>query len=551
MSIRISLDNPPEFYTNLDHINGQIVLGLNRAEQVGAIVVKLEGESKTALGVPNSIPDNAGHGRHAGQAGEIIHENHKILYKIQQVFPDANVSALAGAALLGPGQYQWPFRFRVPFNNACGDPQAMARIGGLAGPGGFASGPGLFGFGGIRVMDGSKQLMYPHVTRTLPPSFTGFPGEAEIRYYIKVTIQRPGLFRENWRYQVGFKFLPVEPPRPPPTNQEAYARRPFAFTPRSSAPIFSTKRYTMFGRTPNEAQASGISPTPDAKDLSASSEPDQQPPSVEMSARLPHPSILTCNKPLPLRLIAKKLVPSREQCYLISLEIHLVGSTRIRCQDLVHTETTRWVIVSRSGLSIPLCPPEDPPGAETVLPDQLWHSQPLPNTVMPSFITCNISRAYQLEVRLGVSWGIRPQGHSSFRLGKPKDSTAELPQTISLPLHFSSVEVHSGVTPPASLIEATRQSRRPRLPPRPSGAQTTPATPLLPSTDPLYPPQLRPGQTQGQGGAVAPPYDDAPPSYDEAMAESMTGPLLPPGRGRPAYSGVTDENAPDSLPEKR
>ncbi|KAK0655513.1 hypothetical protein B0T16DRAFT_499445 [Cercophora newfieldiana] len=52
MSIRIALDNPAEFYTNLDVIRGHVVISLSRNEHIGAVIVKLEGESKTALGLP-------------------------------------------------------------------------------------------------------------------------------------------------------------------------------------------------------------------------------------------------------------------------------------------------------------------------------------------------------------------------------------------------------------------------------------------------------------------------------------------------------------------
>lgn len=38
-----------------------------------------------------------------------------------------------------------------------------------------------------------------HVKKTLPPSLSGFPGEAEIRYFVKVTVQRPSFFKENFR----------------------------------------------------------------------------------------------------------------------------------------------------------------------------------------------------------------------------------------------------------------------------------------------------------------------------------------------------------------
>lgn len=38
-----------------------------------------------------------------------------------------------------------------------------------------------------------------HVKKTLPPSLRGFPGEAEIKYYVKATIVRPQFYKENIR----------------------------------------------------------------------------------------------------------------------------------------------------------------------------------------------------------------------------------------------------------------------------------------------------------------------------------------------------------------
>lgn len=583
MSIRIHLDQPPEFYTNLDVIRGHVVLSLSRHEQIGAIIVKLEGESRTALGIPS---DNSTHGvphRDMPSSGDVIYENHKILYKVAQAFPDERAS-IPGPIVLAPGQHRFPFEFKFPFNNSCGNTEAMAKIGGVVNAGGFAPGSGLFGLGGIRVMDGTKQLMYSHVTKTLPPSFTGFPGEAEIRYYVKTTIQRPGLFKENWRQHVGLKFLPIEPPRPAKSNQEAYARRPFTFQPRtppSTAPQ-NKKRTSFFGRsaTPQSSSSpaggSNLAP-PDGQPVV------ETPPSIEMSARLPHPPILTCNKPIPLRLIAKKMVPSNAEVYMVALQIDLIGRTIVRCQDLVNNEVNRWVIVSRQGLSIPVSKPADAVGAEVVLDDVIWGNVALPNTVMPTFLTCNLSREYQLEVRIGLSWG-KPQSPSSSHPpsffgggGGNRHKGKDIAQELHLPLHFSSVQVFSGLTPPPELVEAmrtgrarpprkqttastnnrppqspniasssTRPQQAPSLPPRPvqpqAPVQPQPQQPQQPPSDPLYPPQLRPGQD-------APPYDDAPPTYEEAMAEEMTGPVIP-TTARPAYSGVTDENAASSLPEK-
>lgn len=171
MSVRIALTNPPEFYTNLDVISGKVILGISRPESIGAVIVKLEGESKTALGAPDTglqdiYPQPTVRRRPTvADNSQIIHENHKVLYKVQQIYPDNNVPAYAVPVLFQPGQHEWQFSFKVPFNNVCSDPDAMAKIGGVAGAGGFA-GPSLFGMGGIRLMDGSKQLFYRHVTRT-------------------------------------------------------------------------------------------------------------------------------------------------------------------------------------------------------------------------------------------------------------------------------------------------------------------------------------------------------------------------------------------------
>ncbi|KAL2192106.1 hypothetical protein L209DRAFT_676392 [Thermothelomyces heterothallicus CBS 203.75] len=555
MSIRIVLDHPPEFYTNLDFIKGSVLLNLSRHEHIGAIIVKLEGESSTALGVPTENPGIGIGGRERlAPSGDTLHENHKILYKVGQVFPDENARPAASPYILNPGQHRFPFQFKFPFNNACGNVEAMARIGGVVSTG------GPFGIG-FRVMDGTKQLMYSHVTKTLPPSFIGFPGEAEIRYYLKVTVQRPGIFKENWRYQMGLKFLPIEPPRPPKTNQEAYARRPFTFHPRSPDPAaaaYQKKRSSIFGwpaagpSTPANGSPNLQPPAP-APGLSSgppSPTGPPGPPSIEMSARLPHPAILTCNKPIPLRLIAKKLVPAHAEVYLIALQIDLIGTTTVRCQNLINKEISRWVVMARHGLSILLSKPEDPVGTEFLVPDTLWSGSPLPNTVMPSFVTCNLSRDYQLEVKLGLAWG-KPS---------PPPHASEIPQELHLPLHFSTIQVYSGLAPPPALVEAIRQGRGRTSHPTPgttttAAAATATATaqphspqqpPELPPrpaqqpADALYPPQLGPGQ-------VSPPYDDAPPTYEEAMAEEMTGPMFPPGAARPAYSGVTDENGPSSL----
>ncbi|KAN0112891.1 hypothetical protein V8E51_005842 [Hyaloscypha variabilis] len=475
MSVRIQLDDPHAFYTNLDFISGRIILSLINDENVSAIVVKLEGESRTVLMRPTG-PQNQQqlYGRQ-NQRNGIAMENHKILYKVNQVFPSGQSGGLGGAYTLRAGQHEYPFRFKIPFNNGCSDPHSQQM-----GPGsGFAG----FGLGGL------QQLQYRHVKRTLPPSLTGFPGEAEIRYYVKVTVQRPSLFKENRRNAIGFKFLPIEPPRPPKTANEVYARRPYAF----QAGLASyAKKSSMFKKKP--AQLSDTAPK------------------GEIDARLPSPAILTCNEPLPLRIIARKLNNSTEHVFLMSLQVQLSGSTEVRAQDVVRTETTSWVLMSLTGLAIPLGSPADEIRKETVVDASLWDRIPLPNTVAPSFHTCNLTRKYELEVRVGLGFGVPGEIQ---------------PQIVTLPLRFQ-VEIYSGIHPPTALLDA--MASRPSAPVRPS-------VPTPQTYDPAYPPQV--------GVPGAPDLDDAPPSYEDAMADEMS----PADGPRREYSGVTDVNAP-SMDEK-
>jgi hypothetical protein len=95
--------------------------------------------------------------------------------------------------------------------------------------------------------------------------------------------------------------------------------------------------------------------------------------------------------------------------------------------------------------------------------------------------------------------------------------------------------VYSGIAPPEALLEAMalRPSQVPARPPRPSAANAPP------TFDPAYPPQL------GTPGASA--TEDAPPSYEDAMADEI-GPLDGPRRD---YSGVTNEHGPSDVSDEK
>ena len=259
-----------------------------------------------------------------------------------------------------------------------------------------------------------------HVKKTLPPSLSGFPGQADIVYYLKVTVVRPKFYQENIRTQTALKFLPIEPPRAADKQEETFARRKQQFQKYVGRP---DKRTSIFDYKKAEPE-----------------KPPAEPPTFQVDARLPNPAILTCNETIPLRVLVQRLGDANADVYLSMFQVELVGWTEVRAHDLKRVESGSWIIKSLANMNMPLNMPKLKSQTEFKVPSHLWDSIPLPNTVAPSFDTCNISRKYELEVRVGLSHSI--------------DGTSR-PEMIVFPLKLP-VEVWSGIPPPADLLKAMK-----------------------------------------------------------------------------------------------
>lgn len=242
-----------------------------------------------------------------------------------------------------------------------------------------------------------------HVKKTLPPTLNGFPGEAEIRYFIKCTVNRHSIFKENARAYAPFNFFPIEPPRAPSTGTEVYARQKHQFDAFPGDHAAKDRMKGIFGKK-SSAPSSPTIGSPG------------QGPAISVDARLPAPAILTCNSDVPLRLILKKLNHHAGAVFLQSLQISLIGHTKIRAHNVFRTETNSWIIMSKSNMGIAVGSPNDPRDTGTVLDDRMWRGQSLPNTVAPGFETCNIDRFYQLDIRIGLSYA--GDGTSKVRPGQ-------------------------------------------------------------------------------------------------------------------------------------
>ncbi|KAF2033148.1 hypothetical protein EK21DRAFT_59266 [Setomelanomma holmii] len=483
MNVSIALQHPHEHYTNLDVIQGKVILRVPNPTNISSIIVKLEGESKTRLLAPlhPNRPDKQ----------RPVLEVHKFLYKTQTLFPtnvrpEDPIANPKASFAINNGTYEYPFSFKIPLNTQC--QQSNSPISNVS----FSN----------AVPEFARPAIH-HIKATLPPSLAGFPGEAEIRYFVKVTVSRPQFFKENPRAIAIFTLLPIEPPRPDKTDGEAYARRQHQFIEKASIPSGTV------------------------------------PPRVSIDARLPNPAILTCNQDIPLRLLLRNVSERTKNVYLQMLQIELIGYTKVRAHEVARTESNSWILCSFSNMAIPIGTPADPIDTEIPINGEYWQGKPIPNTVPPTFTICNLSRHYELEVRCGIGYG-------SYKHGED--------QLVVLPLRLP-VKVYSGIAPPKALLEAAMTGETGTLKPNihmlnvpPYQGTSAPHAPTTPThAEFASGPNAFPGQPT-QPPPQAGGFEDAPPSYEEAIGQD-----LPPINGyRGSYQPPpAPEGAPRFSDEKR
>ena len=129
------------------------------------------------------------------------------------------------------------------------------------------------------------------------------------------------------------------------------------------------------------------------------------PPNIALDGRLPDPAIITCNEPLPLRILVSKLNETSATIYLQLLNIELVGHTTTRAYQLQKSNAASWVIMSVSNMRMPLTVEKSGSTNDLEIDAKLWSQIPIPNTVAPSFSACNITRSYSLDIKVGLSYG--------------------------------------------------------------------------------------------------------------------------------------------------
>ncbi|KAK9468557.1 hypothetical protein V1512DRAFT_259773 [Lipomyces arxii] len=461
-------------FTSLDVIHGQIQLTIGSEETLADIHVKMEGVSRTLLVVPKH-PEKTRKDGSPKRSKKTVIETHKILHQSTIVFPPDNVrnTDTKEGFTLPPGQYYYPFEFRIPINNKC--LQSTSFMSKLS----FA--------------DGAAYSRDPtqHLVATLPPSLSDVGGQAVIKYFFKVTVKRAAFYKPNKREYLPFVFLPFEPPRPDTHGEQFFVRRKH-----------------QFPYLPSHERIDGHAPTgpaipPKKKGfLSALSAASRQAPFVRQSgpefyleARVPDPPIMTPAEPLPLHLFVSSASPLTVPLFLHALRVNLVARTLIAAQE--HNRETAYglTIHNSENLKLQMGQIVNPkPGTFEAEFDLRKCGQiVLPNTIPPSFKTCNVARKYSLEIFAKVS-------HS-------RHGEADI-----IALAFD-IDVYSGVKPPRSLLDAAETAAKIAAEPNPYAVG-----PALESH-------------------AVPKHNDSLPTYDEAIGANLN-PVQGPRREfqqNPAY----------------
>lgn len=305
------------------------------------------------------------------------------------------------------------------------------------------------------------------------------------------------------------------------TDGEAYARRTHQFLETGPSVTPSEKKKGFFDSFKKDKDSSA----PTSPSLSSGPLAPSTPPRFTVDARLPNPAILTCNRPVPLRILVKNNSSRSRNVYLQMLQVELIGYTKVQAHEVQRTESNSWIVASMSNMAIPLGSPTDPIGTEVPINPEYWADKILPNTVAPTFQTCNIARFYELEVRVGLGYG-------SYKHGED--------QLVVLPLRLP-VKVYSGIAPPPALLDAMASGRmntsplgseKPKLSANTMSLKPPPPQQHIPHT----PVEFSPGAFANHssppvyGMPVAPPhpaqgaqqpYDDAPPSYEDAVGQNL------------------------------
>lgn len=370
-------------------------------ETVRNIEVKLEGISFSRCAIPQTEEDQ----RRRKKESYAI-EIHKFLYKTQVVFPPREVefASTTHQFTLPAGEHNFNFSFRIPEYSNCGAikqpaPLSLSRI--------------VIDSSGVEYARESSSHQYG----PLPPALSDMSKIASVRYFLKATVHRTSFLKSNIRiYQPIVYITPDILDSGYNPNEVRFARR------QVSLPI--DPRYLREGSFSGSDSKNGGNSNDSSKkqgffkSMFSAPQTTQSPSSSTLNVLfdMRFPTYFNPTKGLPIRLFVMQTSDPRQSklatgdLYLEELVIKLYATTDTRAQSYTKTHTHSLTLMHHVGMHVAL-PLSEFTSAniprlgsiwEVELPNALWEKVRIPDSVAPSFSTCNITRNYSFEVVAGL-----------------------------------------------------------------------------------------------------------------------------------------------------
>lgn len=418
-------------FTNLDTIRGKVFINVRSEISLSCVQVKLEGVSQSTIRKQQVVKKK--------EKTVTKVENHTLLYEARTIFPPKNIRKVSKAKefTLTPGEYEYDFEFKIPYESTCGNNTAPKN--GITNK--------------FQIVKTNLEYVNQadvHINGMLPPSLSDLGDLAQINYFLKVTVKRASILKPNIRKYSPFRFIPFDPvDHINHSNRELnFIRREHIFKDKIPEIIALVEKPT----TPRTGSVQGFDPpTPPTPQRRSSSflktlffgeEQVQQPIPPPTPAKNEPPIITAYDVPFYFEArfhglfetvgrapgyrlyVLSKVNPKKYlgingetsglgAIYLKTLQVNLfvvsnVASQEFRKQDVkvitlcqVSVSGTLDLAYARKSKAIN----EQSGNAlyELEIPQSVFSNAIIPYSVVPNFKTCNVERKYKLRITAGFA----------------------------------------------------------------------------------------------------------------------------------------------------
>ncbi|KAF9884784.1 hypothetical protein FE257_001274 [Aspergillus nanangensis] len=276
----------------------------------------------------------------------------QLFRRTQQVFPPSEISknSTFQHRTLRHGVHMFPFSIGFPQVSECYKEE-------------MNDGQSLEGCGGRRPRNRKNKTL--HLLRRLPPSMGNEATAGEIVYSLNAVVHRNGFIDAPLKASRKIFLSPVS-----------------AFVP----PVNSvTAQRCLVDIESNNVQVPNST-------------------TYQVDIKLASSGCIFLGRPIPLKVYITRMKGIECEVFLNDYQSMLIETTNI--QALGHFETRKHcqVIQTVSNMGQSVSPRNTPIQSSLCIHDDLWKAHRLPYNLTPTFETCNISRNYKLEIRLGLQF---------------------------------------------------------------------------------------------------------------------------------------------------